>query len=193
MIPGLEERLMQGSDEDVIHIGDLVRDKFHSMSLSQLLWTDWFQIQKGSSNARSDNTKSLKGAILDWITLRGQPLNPPLARNIKTNRGFHHERTGALLCPAALNWSDTEYAHFVAFVAVDLSHCQAQREPPQRRNEHTGRPVAHILISRIPLRPRGSMEQSVPEFSSCLRKTMSNFLVNSIETCSRHIYIPQFS
>jgi hypothetical protein len=69
------------------------------------------KIQKGSSSARSDDTKSLKGAVLDWITPRGQPLNPPLARNVKTDRGFHHERTGALLCPAGLDWSNTEYVH----------------------------------------------------------------------------------
>lgn len=66
------------------------------------------QIQKGASTARSDDTKSLKGAILDWITPRGQCLNPPLARNVKTDRGFHHERTGALLCPAGLDWSNAE-------------------------------------------------------------------------------------
>ncbi|KIM71880.1 hypothetical protein PILCRDRAFT_16629 [Piloderma croceum F 1598] len=88
MVPGLEERLTKGSNEDIVHIADL--------------------IQKGSSSARSDDTKSLKGAILDWITPRGQPLRPQLARNVKTDRGFHHERTGALLCPAGLDWSNTE-------------------------------------------------------------------------------------
>jgi hypothetical protein len=88
MISGLENRLVEGSDQDVAHIAEL--------------------IQKGVSGARSDDTKSLKGVILDWITPRGQQLNPPLARNIKTDRGFHHERTGALLCPADLDWSDTE-------------------------------------------------------------------------------------
>lgn len=66
------------------------------------------QIQKGVSSARSDDTKGLKGTILDWIVPRGQALIPPLARNIKTDRGFHHERTGALLCPAGLDWSDPE-------------------------------------------------------------------------------------
>jgi hypothetical protein len=66
------------------------------------------QIQKGVSGARSDDTKSLKGAVLDWITPRGQPLNPPLMRNAKADRGFHHERTGALLCPAGLDWSSSE-------------------------------------------------------------------------------------
>jgi hypothetical protein len=66
------------------------------------------QIQKGASSARSDDTKGLKGAVLDWITPRGQPLNPALSRNVKIDRGFHHERTGALLCPSGLDWSNTE-------------------------------------------------------------------------------------
>ena len=67
------------------------------------------EVQKGASNARSDDTKSLKSAILDWIVPRGQPLNPPLSRNVKVDRGFHHERTGALLCPAGLDWENHEY------------------------------------------------------------------------------------
>ena len=66
------------------------------------------QIQKGANSARADDTKSLKSTVLDWITPRGQPLSPPLACNVKTDRGFHHERTRALLCPAGLNWSDSE-------------------------------------------------------------------------------------
>jgi hypothetical protein len=53
------------------------------------------QIQKGVSGARSDDTKSLKGVIIDWITPPGQALNPPLMRSMKTDRGFHHECTGA--------------------------------------------------------------------------------------------------
>jgi hypothetical protein len=67
------------------------------------------QIKKGASSARSDDTKSLKGAVLDWITPRGQPLNPPLSRSVKVDRGFHHERTGALLCPVDLDWSNHEF------------------------------------------------------------------------------------
>jgi Family of unknown function (DUF6698) len=67
------------------------------------------QIQKGAAQARSDDTKSLKSAVLDWITPRGQPLNPPLSRNVKVDRGFQHECTGSLLCPAGLDWSCPEY------------------------------------------------------------------------------------
>lgn len=58
------------------------------------------------SSARSDDATSLKGAILDWIVPQGQCLDPPLDRNIKMDRGFHHDRTGALLCPSGLDWAD---------------------------------------------------------------------------------------
>ena len=75
------------------------------------LYTASIQIQKGVSSARSDDTKSLKSVIIDWITPKGQPLDPPLARNIKTDRGFHHDRTGFLLCPAGLDWSNDEFVH----------------------------------------------------------------------------------
>jgi hypothetical protein len=106
MIPGLEDRLVEGSNEDVVHIAELVHPFFQSHHFAYMAL--FAQIQKGSSSARADDTKSLKGAILDWITPRGQPLSPPLARNVKTDRGFHHERTGALLCPAGLDWANTE-------------------------------------------------------------------------------------
>lgn len=66
------------------------------------------KIQKGVSSARSDDTKSLKGAILDWILPLGQSLQPPLTRNVKMDRGFHHESTGALLCPTGLDWTNPE-------------------------------------------------------------------------------------
>ena len=72
----------------------------------------YVQIQKGASSARSDDTKSLKGTVLDWITPRGQSLNPPLPRNVKSDRGYHHEHTGALLCPTGFDWSNAESVPF---------------------------------------------------------------------------------
>ena len=66
------------------------------------------KVQKGISSARSDDTKGLKGIVLDWIAPRDSTLNPPLSRNVKTNRGFHHPVTGALLCPAGYDWKDPE-------------------------------------------------------------------------------------
>jgi len=88
MVPGITERFMELSEEESMIMADL--------------------LQKGISSARADDTKSLKGVVLDWITPKDGALLPPLSRNVKTNRGFHHPVTGALLCPAGLDWKDPE-------------------------------------------------------------------------------------
>ena len=68
---------MTSSEEDVRLIAELV---FCSLSIKMLhqLTFYFYEIQKGASSARSDDTKSLKSAIVDWITPRGQSLNPPI-------------------------------------------------------------------------------------------------------------------
>jgi len=52
--------------------------------------------------------KGMKGAIMDRITLKGQSLSPHIPRNVKAGRGFNHEQTGVLLCPAGLDWNNIE-------------------------------------------------------------------------------------
>ncbi|TEB31483.1 hypothetical protein FA13DRAFT_1629042, partial [Coprinellus micaceus] len=86
LVPGLQERLgLEDTDADTV------------IAIANLL-------QIGVSSARSDDTKSLKGVIIDWITpVDGEPLR--LARNSKVNQGFNNERTGFLLCPAGMDWS----------------------------------------------------------------------------------------
>ncbi|KAG1886261.1 hypothetical protein F4604DRAFT_1878077 [Suillus subluteus] len=86
--PGLIEQLQSGSEEELIHIGEL--------------------IGKGAAGARGDDTKTLKSAVLNWIAPKGAAIRPPLHRNSKINRGFNHELTGSLLCPAGLDWKDPE-------------------------------------------------------------------------------------
>jgi len=88
LVPRLSERLMAATEEDIMVMAEF--------------------LQKGVSTARSDDTKSLKSIVVDWITPRDAPLLPPLSRNVKTNRGFHHPVTGRLLCPAGLDWSDDD-------------------------------------------------------------------------------------
>ncbi|KAH6886091.1 hypothetical protein BKA70DRAFT_1123289, partial [Coprinopsis sp. MPI-PUGE-AT-0042] len=89
MVPLLHQHLVDASEEEV-------------MAMSAM-------IQKGANSARSDDTKTLKSAIVDWIIpLNGQPLNPPIACNVKMDWGFLHPRTGFLLCPVDLNWQDEE-------------------------------------------------------------------------------------
>jgi hypothetical protein len=59
VVPGLEDCLMMGSDEDIIHIADLV-----CLFLFISLQAHCAQIQKDASSAQADDTKRLKGAIL---------------------------------------------------------------------------------------------------------------------------------
>ncbi|KAG1717579.1 hypothetical protein EDD22DRAFT_983875 [Suillus occidentalis] len=86
--PGLLARLTNGEEEDIILVGEF--------------------LGKGASGARGDDTKTLKSAVLEWLVPRGQPLIPPLSRNTKSDRGFNHEVTGRLLCPAGIDWSNAE-------------------------------------------------------------------------------------
>ncbi|TEB28913.1 hypothetical protein FA13DRAFT_1632890, partial [Coprinellus micaceus] len=75
-------------------------------------------ITKGVSSARSDDTKSIKVAIVDWITPTHQVLSPPIQRNVKNDRGFHHPRTGELLCPVNLDWKDDKIRRDLASGAL---------------------------------------------------------------------------
>ena len=106
MVPGLEGRFMNSSEEEVILVADLVCR--HGLSPNGINTQSYWQIQKGTNGARADDTKGMKSAIIDWITPKGQSLNPHIPRNVKSGRGFHHERTGALLCPAGLDWKHSE-------------------------------------------------------------------------------------
>ena len=69
------------------------------------------QVPKGIASARSDDTKSIKAPVVDWITSPKGVLTLPTPRHVKADRGFHHARTGELLCPVNLNWSDSKQVH----------------------------------------------------------------------------------
>ncbi|TEB29001.1 hypothetical protein FA13DRAFT_1632472 [Coprinellus micaceus] len=86
--PFLSDRLfsLKRVDEDITHAADL--------------------LTKGASGARSDDIKSLKSAVIDWITPAGGVLSPAIQRNVKTGRGFFHDMTGKYLCPTDYDWND---------------------------------------------------------------------------------------
>ncbi|RXW13844.1 hypothetical protein EST38_g12010 [Candolleomyces aberdarensis] len=85
MVPGLDTTVLNADEDELNQIASL----------------------KGANSARSDDTRSVKGPVLDWITPEdNSPLTPPLSRNSKYDRGYNHSRTGYLLCPVNLNWSD---------------------------------------------------------------------------------------
>jgi hypothetical protein len=96
---------MVATEEDIMVMAELVH-----LSPMQELQKPFYpqKLQKGVSAARSNNTKSLKGIVVDWITPCDVSLLPPLSWNIKTNRSFHHPVTGQLLCPTGLDWNNDE-------------------------------------------------------------------------------------
>ncbi|KAJ2922523.1 hypothetical protein H1R20_g14572, partial [Candolleomyces eurysporus] len=90
LVPDLEERVWNkdANSNDILYIATM--------------------LAKGVSGARSDDTKSLKSAIIDLITPKGSVLTPALSRNVKTDRGFFHVTTGKYLCPTELDWNNEE-------------------------------------------------------------------------------------
>ena len=109
---------MNGSEGSVrtLEAGEEVYQDSEHYSNSDLPSMDHeLQAPEGGLWRALRRSKGLKGPILDWITPRGQSLDPPLSRNVKVNRGFHHERTGSLLCPAGMDWNDLEYVVLLHF------------------------------------------------------------------------------
>jgi len=78
MVPHLEERLMGCSNGESMTIADLCQVGRHQ--------------EYERRSAGLDNSP-------------GCPTEPS---NVKTNRGFHHNATGVLLCPVGVDWSDPE-------------------------------------------------------------------------------------
>ncbi|KAG2052982.1 hypothetical protein BDR06DRAFT_982939 [Suillus hirtellus] len=70
---------------------------------------------------------TLKYAVLEWLVPRGQAVILPLSHNIKSDHGFNHEVTGALLCPAGYvydpedPWRGLLRSNLLIFVQFSLS------------------------------------------------------------------------
>ncbi|KAI5996075.1 hypothetical protein EDC04DRAFT_2612849 [Pisolithus marmoratus] len=146
VVPKLEEHVMSSSEEAVITIAEL--------------------IQKGASGARADDRKSMKAAIIDWITLKGQTLIPHIPRNVKTGQGFHHECIGTLLCPvgtkAKLCSSQLQVAgdQWPLFLYADYSY---DAEDPWNGLLHSGLLVSayrHVFTVEKGYVPVGSYRES---------------------------------
>ncbi|KAI0742042.1 hypothetical protein C8Q80DRAFT_1110812 [Daedaleopsis nitida] len=69
------------------------------------------QIQTGTASTRGDDIKTLKVAVLDWLTPnKSQGLVPHIPRTQMTCHGFKHEATGKPLCPAGLDYQTVKDA-----------------------------------------------------------------------------------
>ncbi|KAF8205623.1 hypothetical protein K438DRAFT_1756983 [Mycena galopus ATCC 62051] len=61
----------------------------------------------GARNARSDDTKNLKAAVVPWLQRLFIDM-PVLDVESRENRGIYNDFVGALLCPTEYNWNDLE-------------------------------------------------------------------------------------
>ena len=94
--------------------------------------TSWpqSQIQKGINGACVDDTKGVKCTIIDWITPKGQSLTPHIPQNGKAGRGFNHECTRALFCPAGLDWNNSKCVSYLIWFDLILANCDFQGRDP---------------------------------------------------------------
>jgi hypothetical protein len=65
----------------------------------------------GARNARSDDTKNIKAAIVPWLKKFYPNMDPPLDPDSRDNRGLYHDILGALICPPEYDFSDEEYVY----------------------------------------------------------------------------------
>ncbi|KAJ7321286.1 hypothetical protein DFH08DRAFT_1033888 [Mycena albidolilacea] len=64
---------------------------------------------RGSSrNARSDDTKNLREAIIPWLNIVFPNITPALDPHSRDNRGIFHDDLGRLLCPVEFDWDDED-------------------------------------------------------------------------------------
>ncbi|KAJ7703533.1 hypothetical protein B0H17DRAFT_1194067 [Mycena rosella] len=65
-------------------------------------------LRSGARNARSDDTKNVREAIVPWLNILFPKMDPPLDPDSRDNRGLYHDDTGRLLCPIDYDWDDEE-------------------------------------------------------------------------------------
>ncbi|KAJ3507400.1 hypothetical protein NMY22_g16943 [Coprinellus aureogranulatus] len=130
-------------------------------------------LTKGVNTARADDVKSLKSAVIDWITPEGGVLSPALPRNSKIGRGFHHSTTGMYLCPTDYDWEDE------SSVDGDTRATRSGNAQIHGMRGVTAPSVAYIAtLVRFSLTSAGSFSRSDPGTDS---QTFYNSLLSFLE------------
>ena len=120
-IPGLKEQLENFNSKVDIHSIAAMVSFDPALILSKKKPVNSLQIQKGAAEARFDDATSLEPLMIEWLTPPGEYFNPPLFYHQKENRGFNHEVTGAQLCPADVDWSDTKQVVICFIIELKFS------------------------------------------------------------------------
>ena len=132
----------------------------------------------------------MKGPIIDWITPKGQSLTPHIPRNVKAGRGFNHDRTGALLCPAGLDWNNVAWVFSpAALLPIFTCGFQNSRQAREWRDPSGRGSVAYFLVCQLHLRCWRSMERSSPQWPSRIGRNYWSSLCFYVDWSYRRLNI----
>ncbi|KAK7064900.1 hypothetical protein R3P38DRAFT_3302317 [Favolaschia claudopus] len=68
------------------------------------------QIGAGLSGSRGEDANTLKKFVIDYLQANTEdPVDPPLPKTTKIERGYNHKLTASLLCPAKKQANDATY------------------------------------------------------------------------------------
>ncbi|KAJ7806462.1 hypothetical protein B0H14DRAFT_2875585, partial [Mycena olivaceomarginata] len=98
-----EEEEVPTIEQDILHNGYKELCRFIVPLRKLLAEADH---EDGSHNARSDDTKNLREAIVPWLVAAFPELSPSLDPDSRENRGIYHDDLGRLLCPVEFDWND---------------------------------------------------------------------------------------
>lgn len=104
LIPNFQERVDKSDPEDLVEFYQQVNHDIHVISISE---SDRGQLQIGANNALSDDVRSIKQAVGNWLNTQMKPVpSPTLDKDCRGQRGLQHDSTGFLLCPIEFDWED---------------------------------------------------------------------------------------
>ncbi|KAI9068225.1 hypothetical protein FKP32DRAFT_1587883 [Trametes sanguinea] len=124
-----EERHNHAAWEELLHIIPNLLTILLDSNADQPLRRVSSALLAGCNAARSDDTRAIKLAIVEWLSAALQEANVVLHPANKAQRGFNNVVTGRLLCPIVLDYHDDSvrkllesYQATVDGVPVDGSH-----------------------------------------------------------------------
>ncbi|KAJ7131817.1 hypothetical protein C8R43DRAFT_1133490 [Mycena crocata] len=105
--PTLSENLLMNGYKELLRFIVPLR-KVLADGDEDLLASVLASMRVGARNARSDDTKNIRAAIVPWLNLVIPSIDPALDPDSRDNRGLYHDDLGALLCPIEFDWDDEE-------------------------------------------------------------------------------------
>jgi len=123
---------------------------------------------------------------------KGQILNPHIPHNVKCGTGFNHKRTGALLCPAGLDWNNLEYFFSLLFYKHSwYLHFEDVCQANEWSDSGCGWPVACLFVCKLYILCRRPVERTTSEWPTHFGESPIPFLLllyNYYKQAFKHVF-----